>query len=999
MTLLPEPVNTLTTPPFYKATIAVKVVNKADDTPTTAPSDAPSDTPSDAPSGSPSDTPSDAPSDAPTDAPSDAPTDAPTTLGNITELKATKATQLVATFDSAVPADTKTTVTKGGSVIDGTAVIEGNSILFDATANFTAGTYTLTAKLGDAEKSAETEVKDSYVAEIKITSKEALTGKKDKSPDTKDGTAAYVYYDVLNQYGESVRTSETIEWTTSPANYTDDKSTGRLTVIKDDVFTYGSTIYVTGVHVKSGQSVTESVTVGMSQAVNSIKFAGFLSMNNKNKIEETLPADFAKNTYVLLYKTYDQNGNELDVTDSEFAGDNLTFICDNPMLIESSLEKCKDTYTVDGVDYAAVKMEPGQYVDKGGEFNITAISNKTGQKSIGNFVVGERGLLQSLVLSTPVSTVADGDQNVKIPYTAKDTKGNAITNYETIVRSTNALSLNASEDSVLYVREENDGTAGIYWSDSHSAMDFGDSSASNGTNRSISLTTIVVGGESNNMMLSVADTRRPTAIKTVGFGDRNDAITDGNTVKFNLNTTDGTDDDANGIIFLDQYGAELAKAKAKAFFEYTKTGYKFGDCNYGIKVDVGSNPALTFEGVVSGSSVVYNGEFSKDVTATAGVDSDSKKVVTSQTVKYSIVKQSKTKAEWVDTSKVKTVAYTIIPVSKLNNRSIGTFAKQELVTNNSSNANGDNDTVKDDGITNTAKGTLAFVGDKVSWGKEANLMIKVTGTYNGLTVTVPQNAYELAPSSEITFKDGWDKSKIGAVSQGALYWNELYDENTAKLTRVDATKTLSLRVDSNGDSVFDSNDETISRAITFSDEVSRPAEIKFVFNNSEGSAKTATMNPALTKVSAPKVFHHEWQSSIKTDLGYVGVLGVMVLDQYGKPMMDYSESDIYNDAAWYCTEKVEFSVSNIEESHTDLTHVPNNFVVNANGSKDMNIVGAEIGDTFTLTATIAGTKISDNVKVTVNADGAAALYSAGVDTSADDCPCDKNLRKILGYAR
>ena len=432
------------------------------------------------------------PTDTPTDAPSDAPTDAPTTLGEITELKATKATQLVVTFDSAVPADTTTIVTKSGSVIDGTSTIDGNNITFDATANLTAGTYTLTAKLGDVEKSAEVEVKDSYVAEIKITSKEALTGKMDKNPETKDGTAAYIYYDVLNQYGESVRTSETIEWTTSPANYTDDKSIGRLTVTKEDGFTYGSTIYVTGVHVKSGQSVTESVTVGMSQAVNSIKFAGFLSMNNKTKIEETLPADFAKNTYVLLYKTYDQNGNELDVTDTEFAGDNLTFICDNPMLIDSSLEKCTDTYTVDGVDYAAIKMEPGQYVDKGGEFNITAISNKTGQKSFGNFVVGERGLLQSLVLSAPASTVADGDQNVKIPYTAKDTKGNAVTNYETIVRSTNSLSLNASEDSVLYVKEENDGTAGIYWSDSHSATDFADSSANNGTNRSISLTTIVL---------------------------------------------------------------------------------------------------------------------------------------------------------------------------------------------------------------------------------------------------------------------------------------------------------------------------------------------------------------------------------------------------------------------------------------------------------------------------------------------------------------------------
>ena len=436
---------------------------------------------------------------------------------------------------------------------------------------------------------------------------------------------------------------------------------------------------------------------------------------------------------------------------------------------------------------------------------------------------------------------------------------------------------------------------------------------------------------------------------------------------------------------------------AKAFFAYTATGYKFGDSNYGIKVDLGSKTALDFEGVATGSSIVYTEEFDKSIHAIADTDPNThKKVVTSQTVKYSIVKQSKTKADWTDTSKVKTVAYTIIPVSKLNNRSIGTFARQEIITSNSNNANANNAVVDD--ITGIAGGTLAFVPNEVDWGGEDNLKIKVTGTYNGLTVTIPQSAYQLAESSEIKFKvensDGgsWDnKEKIGAVSSGALTWNELYDEDTAKLTRIDATKTLSLVVDSDSNGEFTSTDETISRAITFSDEASKPAEIKFVFNQDEGSAETATMRPTLTKINAPNKFYHEYDS-------WNDNLGVMILDQYGKVYATCGEP-AYDVSKWSYLADVEFSVSNIEENPAELAHVPNNFVVNANGSKTMNIEGAEIGDTFTLTATIAGTKISDSVKVTVNADIAAVLTSAAVDNSDETLPIDKNLRKILGYAR
>ena len=85
----------------------------------------------------------------------------------------------------------------------------------------------MTATLGESSVSKDVEVKDSYVASIELTCKEALTDA--------DGKTAFIYYDVKNQYGESVRSSENIEWNTSPAKTSVDKASGKITIKKEVV--------------------------------------------------------------------------------------------------------------------------------------------------------------------------------------------------------------------------------------------------------------------------------------------------------------------------------------------------------------------------------------------------------------------------------------------------------------------------------------------------------------------------------------------------------------------------------------------------------------------------------------------------------------------------------------------------------------------------------------------------------------------------------------------
>ncbi|RKI52929.1 hypothetical protein D7V86_25570, partial [bacterium D16-51] len=883
--------------------------------------------------------------------------------GKITELKATKASQLTATFDSAVPADTKIEVAKGSSAIEGKSTIDGSTVVFDATANLTAGTYTLTATLGDVKESAETEVKDSYVAEIKITSKEALTA--EGPATTTSGSAisteklAYIYYDVLNQYGESIKNSTTINWTTSVGNDTKkvDKSLGKITVSNGTTsFTYGSLIYVTGVHVGSGTTVSASIPVGMAQAVNTIEFAGFINKNASTKLVDSLPINFPKNTYVLAYRTFDQNGNPLTVKGTEIADGDLTFINDNVLLVDSSITDA-GTYTIDGVEYAAVTIEPGDYVGKGGEVNITAIANKTGQKTVKNFTVGAAGLLQSLTLSTPANVVADGDQWVKFPYVAKDADGKSITNYETIVRSTNTLTLTAT-DGDLYVIEENDGTAGIYWCDDASKATAFNSASADNVDRSVSLGSIVVGGESNIMVLPVSDARRPVAFKSIKLnGDDNNAIVSQNTANIDLYS--------GNVVYLDQYGADLKgdNAIVKAYMQSNTNGIE-----HGVKVKTDGNKAI-----VGLNDKVYTGADDDKVIA---VSADSA-TVKNTTVKFSIVtaptaNQSNYNA-WDNVDNEKSISYTVVPIGSLTNESISNITKQEIQTDNSDKANG---TAKQADIDagNPVAGATVVAGAIDANGTQSNVF-SVTGQYDGKTLTIPESYYATTSGSAFTIASG---SALAAIDSSELSWNELYDENTARFTRKDVTKKLVLLLNDGSE-----NGVKLSKNVTLSDAASVASDIRYFVDWWQYNPAEVTLLPENTVISSTGD-HTYKPSSASLTFGEWTNFQIHIYDQYGK-MMERDNGD---------GSKAEYTVTDIKESTSDLTHVPSSFKVTGSGSgySQLQITGAEVGDSFTLTATIPGTSISKSIKINVGADTQAYV--------SNDNDADKTFRTAkLGYKK
>ena len=883
----------------------------------------------------------------------------------MTEAKAIDTDKIEATFASDVPADTEITVTKDGANIDGTATKEGAKATFVSKSKFAVGTYTITAKLGDATVSKEVIVTTEQVSEIKITSTQALL----KADGTK--RTAIVYYDVYNQYGTSMRSSTSVTWTASSGTVKANKATGRLEVTKTgDEFTYGQKLYLVGVDAKSGKTAQAEVSIGLEQAVDSVEFVGFLNTKgDTSKVVENLPSDFPPETYVMLYATKDQDGQIMDASTENItsaSGAALTFTSDNPMVLDGSKIKDGSIYTIDGVEYSSAKMEPGMYADQGGEVNLMVIANKTGKQSTINFIVGSAGRLKTFTISAPTKTVADGDQWVSIPFEATDTNGNNVKNYETIVRSTNTLTLNTGTGR-FWIQENNDGTAALYWSDSMDAKTYTESSAFDGQDRSISLSAIVVNGEGSNIILSVSDMRRPTTVKKVKLNDDDsDALVNGNEANVDIIVTN--DWDSAQVEYLDQYNEALDNGAAKAFFTQAAAGSL--SRSYGVKVDIANN-AATHLGL--GSDRVYTGN-NKTIHFNATADR-----VETDAVKYSVVESTNSSAaasDWDDAGKPLNVSYKVVPVTSLSGLSVKSIDRQQLVTAMSDKVNGSS-------ITGSSIEVPAE-------GVEGELSIKngatvgVTGTYASKTLTVPTGYYTVVTDATGAAFTVDGSNKITGIIDGAILWSELYDANSARYTRIDATKSISVQVYSSMETkTSDTLIGTPKTNVKISDGASVPTEVCFIQNYS-GKLTSATVTPTYWDGSLNNGSGDYAYLSIKTPGFTKGLysseaLAATVFDQYGNAMEK-------EDA------EVEFAVSDIKENTDEFAHVPNSFQVSKNNSADIQITGAEIKDTFNLTATVSGTSVTNTIAVTVGADSLALLQ--------DNWNADELLRKnALGYNR
>lgn len=882
---------------------------------------------------------------------------------DITAFEAKTASKLVATFSESIPTSSAIKITLDGRDVSGKGSFDASSTeyTFESVSNLSKGTYTIEVKTNDVTLTKTTEVKEEYVADIKILGETALT---DASvPGVSGQDKAYIYYDVLNQYGESIRNSTSLTWTVSSCdNYTVNKALGKITATKSGGFTYGTQIYVTAVH-KSGKTLTQSVTVGVQQALDSVEMAGFVNKNAPSKIETSLPNDFPKNTYYLVYTVADQNGNAIDgLANNLIANSEVLFTVDKVLLINNQItDGSVGLLTIDGVTYHTAAINPGQYVDQGGEVTITAIANKTGKKTPKNFLVGQCKMLKSVTLKTPTVIVADTDQDVEIPYTAKDTEGNDVTNYETIVRSTNNLQLTASEG-ILKVTENNDGTAKIVWSDKTfgagtNQYDYADQTAWDEIDRQIALTSVVVGGDSGNMMLSVEDMRRPTTVKSVNLADKD--------VKTLVVGASGTINIEN-FVFYDQYNKEMPvcdhtnskTSMAHEFFDQANTASGFNNYHYGVKViDKGAKVFSPAADIITKTGIVAsNPDLSYNVDPSATQ-------VETDTVEYTVVsiKTNETAANvanptaWDAVSKTNITSYTIVPVSKLQSIALANIDKQQIASVASPYANGELAGLKTSSPANVGNFVSDIdvsqtnVGSANSGAAVVNgATVKVQGVYGADTVTIPKAYCQFVSTGAINLDASFkivtvNSSSAMVDSSASIKWSELYNVNSAKLERKDAQRDVEINVyTTTNTATWDTTHKaaTAKKTVLLSDALPYAAKIdckdELVFN----ATNLVITGTAIKAGSAAKVY-----------------------DQYGR--------DITGSVSW------SFEIKDIKENTGAFAHVVNSAVVANNNTADIKLDGAELGDTFEITiyASYGGVTVSKTAKVTMGSDKEAYILS------------------------
>ena len=720
---------------------------------------------------------------------------------------ATKANEVEVTLAEPVDAaDTTITLTKGTDEFAFTFKWSdtNNSVTLTTAAKLVEGTYTVTlTSKEDATNtdSADFETEKQAVDEIVILNDVAYTNADTETPANAH-KKAYAYYDVIDQYGESMRASSSITWAGS-CKIKADKSTGQLELTKSDgnAWVYGDKIYLTGVHTKTGAALSKELTVGTEQSLDTIEMVGFVKKGTSTIIEakKGLPAGFKKGEYYMVFNALDQNGNPFkaeDVTNKD-----VTFVTDNPMVIKELTTFKANGLTIEGTLYCAVEVEPGIKVADGGEVTVTAIANKTGNKSEVNFVVGEDPVVASFVLSAPSKTVADGDTGVEIPFEATDEHGNAVTNFRTIAKQEtfNTVTFAASEGHLI-LKEADNGTAKLVWNDEE--MPWTDNRTTDGIDRPIILTVIVVGGESSNERMDVQDKRRPEAIAGVDMKSvyvEGAAITFGNTSSFQFYDQYGSliDTDGDATDYGDDNGFFAADAGGQL------VGVGFVDYDFGVRVKNAGSGEIKKTG---GTTTVVNGDTKEYVlengkTAKFETLEDIQSAATGEGFKFEVAKIDRAEyntaplkneaTNWESVSSSKYIPVTVVDITQVKNLEIAalnTFYVGDLdVTGDKMISSERFADLKDTALTVVAGGT-AGIYDADSSYKQA---VKVSGTYNGKEVDVPVNYYDIAANkledTAVSYdSDGNVVKAFDAIiplddeHENGLQAADLYDKTTAK---------------------------------------------------------------------------------------------------------------------------------------------------------------------------------------------------------------------------
>lgn len=414
----------------------------------------------------------------------------------------------------------------------------------------------------------------------------------------------------------------------------------------------------------------------------------------------------------------------------------------------------------------------------------------------------------------------------------------------------------------------------------------------------------------------------------------------------NTSTTDLLSDQ---VMYVDQYGSDMKGSAAALFFNTAFTS--FNDAKYCLRVKTDDGKYLGLEkDTTYDTSAAAKVKFeAKDVVENGIGELEKDQKAGTTTVTYSIATVGTSGV--VDKGNTLVATYNTVPQAMVlsNVEASPNNSKYQMVTSNTKNANGiylsDDCFVASGGVlkavdNENGEGDLKLEGANVGYtvkGKARRL--------NNVTLTLPSGCYSINDSSDIV------KNGTGlAVTQGAISWSELYNDNDARRARKDAKKTLVLDIfNTTGAAPVKAN--TVETTFTISDAGSYPVAFSKAFEFAK--APTATV------------------------LKPVIPADVMVLDQYGNNVTSSTE--------------ITYNITLTEEAENENTHLSGSFDIINNNTSEAHVKGAEIGDKCKVLTNvlIKGSRtiaFTDTKDITIGADTKAWISSADNDN-------DKKWRK------
>ncbi|WEG19279.1 hypothetical protein PQ478_21575 (plasmid) [Alkalihalophilus pseudofirmus] len=277
---------------------------------------------------------------------------------------------------------------------------------------FVGGDYTLVVNDTDGQITFDFELENERVEAISIPGNVAIA---DNNEAVTEVTAGYR---VLNQYDEDITNDVSVQATSSRGTATATDGTITVTRTGTNTFALDSTITVSLLHEATGTFTSKALTVSAESRVATFDIEGLYNATT----EDAPRANDDTAGYGLIFTAVDQYGNALSAADLNNNTD--TFVANSSNTTVVDLDGTFEDVEVDGEDYIFVPFEAGTFGQ--GTARINMISATTGQ--LASYTLQVPAELQVTNFSMGAPDIAVAGETFRVPFTATDQDGNAITN-------------------------------------------------------------------------------------------------------------------------------------------------------------------------------------------------------------------------------------------------------------------------------------------------------------------------------------------------------------------------------------------------------------------------------------------------------------------------------------------------------------------------------------------------------------------------------------------